>query len=330
MFELQEKQTEVFNLFDRILKNDTLKHAYLFEGNSGIGKLEMARYIAKSKLCSKALGHEPCLECSHCQRIASGEHPDVVEVRPENPGGSIKVDRIRELKKEFTTSGVETNYKMIIVDQVESMTISAANSLLKFIEEPDGDITIFLLTSNRQQVLPTIISRCQVIPFKKQAPKERIKELEQVTQLSNFEAHLAAHLTQDTQVASELAEGSMLLQRAELVWRWFNRIAKGDTQAFILIQEDFLSVMSNRNETDLILDLALYLYRDLLKLHFDPVYDCLAFSQYHKDLSYFTETLSLSHISNGLTAILKAKRWLKSNVSSQAVLEDLTLELLNL
>lgn len=328
MDQLKAKQSEVFNLFDRILKNDMLKHAYLFDGKSGGGKLDMARYIAKCQLCPQSDGANPDLTCSHCQRIDAGEHPDVVEVFPEGASRSIKVDRIRDLKAELTKSGMETSRKIIIVDQVETMTASAANSLLKFIEEPDGDVTIFLLTSNKQQILPTIVSRCQVIPFKDQPAEDRIKELTDLMGLSPSQAHLAAHLTQDTQEGKRLVEDFDLVDKADLICRWFNRIVKEDGLAFIMVQKDFLPIVSGRQEADLVLDLALYLYRDLLHLYFDLDYSVLAFYNYKKDLVYYASQMTLNQINNSLQAILKAKTWLKTNVAVQAVLEDLTLALL--
>lgn len=326
MSQLQYKQPEIYQLFNRIIQNNSLKHAYLFEGYSGTGKLEMSRYIAKSQLCFNSEGNEPCLECTQCHRIANGEHPDVIEVFPEGKSQSIKVERIRQLKDEFSKSGVEGKRKFIIVDKVDSMTISASNSLLKFLEEPDGDVTIFLLTSNKQNILPTIISRCQVISFSKQPLSQRISELKEEG-LNDFEAHLVAHLTQDNQLGKELIEEYELMDKAEKVWRWFNRIIKDDPVAFVMVQTELMPIINDRQEASVMLDLILYLYRDLLQLYFNQENSLVAFNQYRHDLAYYTEKMSLNTITNGITSILKAKRQLNSHVATQGVLENLSLEL---
>ena len=92
----------------------------------------------------------PCGVCNECRRIIEKEHPDVVEIEPD--GQSIKVDQVRFLKSEFSKSAVEGNQKVFIIFAAETMTTSAANSLLKFIEEPVGNTVAFLITSNRNLI----------------------------------------------------------------------------------------------------------------------------------------------------------------------------------
>lgn len=329
MSTIQQKQPKIFELFKRILINQTLKHAYLFEGYAGTGKLEMSRYISKAKLCQNVSkdGQEPCNDCSHCKRIDNGEHPDVIEVSPEGKSQTIKVDRVRELKEEFSKSAVEGNTKMIIVDNVDAMTINATNSLLKFIEEPEDDIHIFLLTANKQNVLPTIISRCQVISFIKQPISERIDELKE-SRLNDYEAHLIAHLTQDNQLGRDMIAEYEIMDKAEKVWRWFSRVIKKDDRAFVFVQTDLLPMIDGTKESMMMLDLIMYLCRDMLQLYYNPELEAIAFSQHRSDLTYYVERMSIMTIVSFLTSVLTAKKRLKSNVSIQGVLEHLTLELL--
>lgn len=324
---MEEKQPEVFELFERILANDSLKHAYLFEGAVGTGKLAMSRYIAKTQLCSNQTDHKPCLSCDDCLRIDRGEHPDVIEVFPAGKGQTIKVERVRELKDEFSKSGVEGKRKIIIVDHIETMTISAANSLLKFLEEPDGDVTIFLLTANKQNILPTIISRCQVIPFRKQAIDLRIKALEEAG-LHNHQAHLVAHLTQDNDEGKALVEEADLADKAEKVWRWFSGIMKRDDKAFVHVQIALLPIINDRDDGQLVLDLMMYLYRDVMQLYYQQDKAIIAFEAHRKELVNIREQLAVSQITEGITAILQAKRQLTSHVAIQGVLESLSLQLM--
>lgn len=330
MATIQQKQPKIYELFGRILNNKSLKHAYLFEGYAGTGKLEMSRFIAKVKLCQNITSEsqQPCNHCAQCLRIDNGEHPDVIEVFPEGKSQTIKVDRIRELKEEFSKSGVEGNTKIIIVDQFDAMTNSATNSILKFIEEPEKDIHIFLLTANKQNVLPTIISRCQVISFTKQPLSERVSELKD-NGLTDYETHLIAHLTQDNQLGRVMVEEYEIMDKVEKVWRWFNRIMKCDDHAFVFVQTDLLPIIDGTQESMIILDLTMYLCRDMLKLYYNQDSEDIAFSQHRPELTYYVERTSIMTIVSFLTTVLTAKKRLKSNVSIQGVLEHLTLELLD-
>src|SRR5690625_4921077 len=164
MASVVNKQPEIRELLAKIVKNNQLQHAYIFEGVAGAGKYEMAKWLAKAINClNQTADGEPCGSCNQCLRIEQEEHPDVTMVEPD--GLSIKVDQVRANKDEFSKSGMESRRKILIIEDMDKMTTSAANSLLKFIEEPEGEITILLLTTEVQQLLPTIVSRCQLIHF---------------------------------------------------------------------------------------------------------------------------------------------------------------------
>ena len=111
------------------------------------------------------MGVWPCGECRSCRLIAEEDFSDVTVVRPQNQ--IIKTERIRELLKNFSQSGVEGNEQVFIICEAEKMHLNAANSLLKMIEEPQSEVYIFLLTSDENLILPTIKSRTQVFHFPK-------------------------------------------------------------------------------------------------------------------------------------------------------------------
>ncbi len=134
-------------------------------------------------------------------RIEHEEHPDVTMVEPD--GLSIKVDQVRAIKEEFAKSGMESRRKILIIEDMDKMTTSAANSLLKFIEEPEGEITILLLTTEIQQLLPTIVSRCQIIHFPVRNVHDRIEEIV-AREIPQASATLLANLTQDADEAQEI------------------------------------------------------------------------------------------------------------------------------
>ena len=161
MNELKELQPKIVDRFERILEQDKLNHAYLFTGN--FASFDLAQKLAQSRFCQDKMGVWPCGECRSCRLIAEEDFSDVTVVRPQNQ--IIKTERIRELLKNFSQSGVEGNEQVFIICEAEKMHLNAANSLLKMIEEPQSEVYIFLLTSDENLILPTIKSRTQVFHF---------------------------------------------------------------------------------------------------------------------------------------------------------------------
>lgn len=136
-------------------------HAYLVTGAPGTGKKTLARTFAAALNCEgrgPEWDGEPCGECRSCRKLAGGNHPDVQEISPE--GARLKVEQMRELRRENARRPYEGRYKVFLIHQAELMTDEAANSLLKTLEEPPGPAVFLLLTAFPARILPTIASRC--------------------------------------------------------------------------------------------------------------------------------------------------------------------------
>ncbi len=161
-------QTKAVNLLTRALGSGRLAHGYLFVGPDGVGKKSVAMAMASSLFCL-GQGPVPCKTCSGCVKFRSGNHPDFILVKPE--GTAIKINQIRELKKALTFSPFEAEKRIVILEDVHSMRREAGNSLLKFLEEPPPDNLLLLLASEAESLLPTIVSRCQTIPFYPLSPE---------------------------------------------------------------------------------------------------------------------------------------------------------------
>ncbi len=321
------KQPEIRELFAKLIQNNTLQHAYIFEGVAGAGKYELAIWVAQALFCqNRQADGTPCLECRHCLRIGQEEHPDVSLLAPE--GLSIKVDQVRAIKEEFSKSGMESRKKVLIVKEMDTMTIGAANSLLKFIEEPEGEITIFLLTTSLQEMLPTIVSRSQVIHFPVQAIEDRIKRItaQEVPQAS---ATLLAYLTQDTEEALEIYKDENFSKLVETVWHWFIRLNNKDPEAFTFVQTHLMSVAENREVASRILDLLILIYRDVMAICFEQD-RVLAFSKYEGELRQ-RATVSIQHeLATHLKTLLDGKKKLRSHVQAQGVFEQIALKVTHL
>lgn len=156
-------QSKAVALLSNALKNDRLAHAYLFTGPEGVGKATTARQFAATLLCSSNTTDGPCGSCNTCQQFASGNNPDFLHIRPQ--GATIKINQVRDLKKTIGFPPLESPCRVILLDEVHTMRREAGNSLLKLLEEPPPDNILLLTAIDSEPILPTIVSRCQVIPF---------------------------------------------------------------------------------------------------------------------------------------------------------------------
>ena len=163
MWENINGQTEAVSYLKGLVQNNALSHAYLFIGPSGVGKFTTAQVLAAVLNCEN-LGENGCGRCSSCLKIFRQVHPDVFYIEPE--GNFITIDQIRELKNRALLKPHEGNVKIFILDEVERLNSPAANALLKILEEPPPYLLFVLIAENLEALLPTIVSRCQLIRFR--------------------------------------------------------------------------------------------------------------------------------------------------------------------
>ncbi|MBK5252658.1 MAG: DNA polymerase III subunit delta' [Peptostreptococcaceae bacterium] len=152
----------VKNYLKKALFNGVLSHAYFFEGQSGVGKFEMAKEFAKAVNCQEVSG-EACDACLSCRKANLGNHPDIIVIGPD--GRSIKNEQVKAIQTEMHLKPYESRRKVFIIDSADTMTPQAQNSLLKVLEEPPSSCLVILVSANAAGLLPTVKSRCQKLHF---------------------------------------------------------------------------------------------------------------------------------------------------------------------
>lgn len=135
-----------------------IPHAIIIEGESGLGKSALSRFIAKSVLCSNNGGH--CDNCKSCHLVDVGSHPDLHTVSPEAKKKNIAVDQIREMRLQAFTKPQMSEACVFIIDRAETLNQQSQNTLLKVLEEPPGNVVFIFLCNNTASLLDTVISRC--------------------------------------------------------------------------------------------------------------------------------------------------------------------------
>ena len=184
----------------RLLETDRLPHALLFSGPEGVGKRRTAEALAATLLCSSPAAGHPCGTCESCRAFSRGIHPDFFFVVPEAVGKgarSIRIEAMRALGSALARPPELAPRQVALIDDAQRMNEAAANSFLKTLEEPTGDVVFLLVTGMRAALLDTVVSRCVEIPFGPLA----LPELSEVLRRHGVETEEAAAL-------AALADGS--------------------------------------------------------------------------------------------------------------------------
>lgn len=156
-------QAKAKKFMTRCLDSGRMSHALIFRGPDGVGKQLFARGLAAVVNCRNRVEDQACGVCTSCKKYQSGNHPDFTVVQPEK--GAIKIDRIRELCKSLSYPPYESAMRVVLLEDVHTMRQEAANALLKTLEEPPENNLLILTSDSSQEVLSTILSRCQSVPF---------------------------------------------------------------------------------------------------------------------------------------------------------------------
>jgi len=158
---------KVQDYLQKSLKNGKIYPAYLFIGPKSVGKRTLARYFISSLHCSNNQKGEqlPCNECGHCLQLKKNIHPDFYSLEKHEDKKNVSIEQVRELISKLNKKSFLSKYKIALIANVDKLGLEAANSLLKTLEEPSANTVIILTATSRENLLPTIVSRCQVVSF---------------------------------------------------------------------------------------------------------------------------------------------------------------------
>lgn len=317
-----ESQKRVIKQLEMLVIKERVSHAFLFDGVKQAQKLETAYYFAKTLLCSNPTNGVPCLKCNECTRVDSRNHPNVTYIEPD--GLSIKIEQIRDLQKSFRVTGLEENRRIYIINNVEFLTPGAANSLLKFLEEPQEGVHAILLTDNMHKVINTIVSRCQIINFVK--PDYKLFISSYLEAGYNAEAVTIASLVsgrgEELEDLIDDEEFELLLSSIKDTIKEFLR---NKSTIICELPELWHKNIEGRKNTIKGVDGLMFFYRDVLnnKLGNEIEY-------YHSSTTLLSEVArksELKEILENIELIFDAKRKLESNVNAKLVMDQLFMKL---
>ncbi|AQQ51701.1 DNA polymerase III subunit delta' [Planococcus lenghuensis] len=307
----------------RAFQKDRLAHAYLFEGAAGSGIEDMTRFFVQLLLCQNPSDSVPCGHCRDCRLYLSGNHPNAAKLEPD--GQYIKIDQIRELIYRMNKTGFSEGRKVYVIRQADRMNASSANALLKFLEEPEADVTAILLTDRLHAMMDTIQSRCQLITFRQLPREQLIRELAGQGVTESMAATVSM-LTQSKEEAKALAEEEQFGQARKTVVKLVEVLNANVHEALLLLQTDWIPLFKEKEEAERGLDMLLFAYRDIASVK-AGLEEMLTYPDMKETWKQIALQRSFAVLSEQLQAILTAKQQLSRNMNRTLMMEQLVLNL---
>ena len=305
------------------IRDDKPFHAYIFQGDVGVGKETMAKTFAAGLQCDGE-GEKPCTQCVSCHQTDSGNQPDIIWVMREN--ASLGVEEIREkLCNTMDIKPFSSQYKIYIVPEAEKMTEAAQNALLKTIEEPPEYGVVILLTSNISALLPTIQSRCLTLEFRPLSTAVVEEFLRSHYEIPDYLAKASAVFAQgNLGKAMRYARSEDFIERKDRILsllRNIERMTVSDMMAQIK------ELGTRKDEIRDYIDLMELWYRDVLLFKATKNINAILFQEEVSHISREAMNRSYEKIELIIQGFEKAKMRLKANVSFEVAMELMLLNL---
>lgn len=303
------------------LRTNTVSHAYLFSGPPGTGRMKAALAFAQALFCEQG-GDDGCGHCLECRKLEHGNQPDLHIVAPE--GNSIKIEQIRDLQREMSYRNTGSRRKVYIMQHTEKMTLQAANSLLKFLEEPQSAVVAILLTDNGQAVLPTIRSRTQWVPFHS-LPAEQLEQILAQEGFSSLHARAGARLASGLEACRAIIQQEGFAEIRNVVIQLGKDSLTRFPTAIITAQQQFFKT-SISDRTDLLLSMLILWYKDFI--HFQAGrQESIVFIDQVDWISKQAFLHPASYWVGCMERVLEAGKRMRANVAPQLAFEQFLVNL---
>jgi DNA polymerase-3 subunit delta' len=309
-------------LLQRAIRNEKVVNSYLFLGNEGIGKKTVALQFAKALNCleGEIERGDACDHCASCKKIDSALHPDVLVIEPE--GQYIKVDQVRQMQRQLAYKPYEGKRRVCILTAADRMAHDIPNTLLKTLEEPPLHTVIILLANNSKFILPTILSRCQLIRFNPLPISLVSKWLMEGKGFNEEEAHLLASLSDGSfGKALEIQEEIRQIPREELLKDWVGL----KSLSFEKMGSWVDALPSQRENLLLILEVTKTLLRDLIMLKTLKNGKKLIHSDLLDVMEPMATNWSLSSLSKRMEILHQTTLAIRANANTDLALEAMML-----
>lgn len=309
------EQPIVYRILLNSIKNDKCSHAYLFETNGYHKGLDLAISYAKYLLCPNKYSN--CINCKNCNQCKTIDDNNYLELKIIEPEGQwIKKSQLIELQDTFSKKAVVGNKKIYIINGAEKLNESSSNSLLKFLEEPEKDIIAILITDNSKNLLSTIVSRCQVLSFKKGVSNIKTKDTMNL---------IANYLYNDSVSLNEFIEKETSQENIKKVLNFIEYFENNKYDTILYINKLWNDHFTDRKEIKNSFEILLLFYKDIINYKLNRQIEY--FVDYEEVLKSISDKNSTDIISKKIKVILDLKELIKYNVNTNLLMDKLIIQL---
>lgn len=307
--------------FKQLIKSQKLPHAIMLEGKEGVGKKSLGHQLASSILCDTQSG-DACGTCRHCLKMSHDNHPDFLFIEPD--GSQIKNAQIEAFQEFVNIKPYDGVYKVVVINQADKMNASSQNRILKTLEEPPAHVIIIMLTTNSEALLPTVLSRCQVI---------KLNGLHQDLVIAYIREN---HSTDDAEVIAKLANGSIGRAKEYITSDSFKGIQEHTTLILNAVHakekskllEELSYFTDEKENIQKILDYMILWYRDILLFKQAKAKHLLIHSNALDFIKKLARNLSLKKIIDNIEVIETTKKKLRQHGHFDLTMEVMLIKLL--
>jgi len=314
-FKTIKGQDKTITILKSYIEQSHLGGGYLFTGPEGVGKKLIAKTLAKAVNC---LENEPdsCDECASCVKIENNQHPDVHII--ESSEGEIKIESIRQLKKDISFRPYEGRKKVFIIDNAHKLTAEAQGAILKILEEPPGNSLIILISDKPGLLFKTIISRCKTLKFSPLA-RAKLKEIfVKDYEMDNNIAHFLAYFSEGRLgCALKLKDTDILLRKNSII------------DKFVISRKPNFENLSaqDREEVRTNLNILATWFRDIYLIKIGLAHSEIINFDRKEELLRLTSHFSFLDLNEILDSISNAMLYLERNINVKLLLYELRSQL---
>lgn len=313
--EFKQNQPIAYKIISNTLNNKRYAHAYLIETNGYVDGFKLVMNFAKLLLCPNYNNGQPnCQNCVQCQMIDDGNFTELKVINPD--GNWIKKEQLIELQEEFNKKSIIGNKKVYIINKADKLNVNSANTILKFLEEPQEGIIALLITANRYQLLETIISRCQIISLNGQANLLKEKDTFQ---------KIGLLITNTDEEYQEFISDETNLEKVNVILKFINYYEKNHKKVLLYMNDYWFNYFSLKENISWAILIIIYFYKDALNYKINCPVEI--FNDYLEEITKIAELNQIDMLINKIKVLNENRNYLDNNANLNLLMDKIIIEM---